>query len=147
PAERCAHGRSSLPRWSTGCLAESTPASHGRAGGASSRAGDRTPVPAARAGRDAAPGGHCLKSSGRARRGGLHAALISRILNFIAPGGAVTSTVSPFFLPMIALPTGDSLESLFSAGFASAEPTIRYSTVCLASRSRRRTFEPTETTS
>jgi hypothetical protein len=40
------------------------------------------------------------------------------ILNFIFPRGAATSTVSPFFLPMIALPTGDSLESLFSAGFA-----------------------------
>ena len=73
--------------------------------------------------------------------------MISRILNFIDPRGATTSTVSPFFLPMIALPTGDSFESLFSAGFASAEPTIRYSTVCLAEMSRSLTFEPTETTS
>ena len=48
---------------------------------------------------------------------------------------------------MIALPTGDSFESLFSDGFASAEPTMRYSTVCLASTSRSRTCEPTETTS
>src|SRR5436189_3106600 len=78
---------------------------------------------------------------------GYYAALISRILNFIAPRGASTSTVSPFFLPMIALPTGDSFESLFSAGFASAEPTMRYSTVCLAPRSRNRTLEPTDTTS
>src|SRR5207237_9909902 len=89
----------------------------------------------------------CVKSSWPAKRAGLHAALISRILNFIEPRGASTSTVSPFFLPMIALPTGDSFESLFSAGFASAEPTIRYSTVCFAPMSRRRTFEPTETTS
>ena len=43
------------------------------------------------------------------------------------PRGAATSTTSPFFLPMIALPTGDSFESFCSAGFASAEPTIRYS--------------------
>src|SRR3954454_13707369 len=84
-----------------------------------------------------------------ARRGraGLHAALISRILYFIAPRGAVTSTVSPFLWPMIALPTGDSFESLFCAGFASAEPTMWYSTVCLAATSRSFTFEPTETTS
>ena len=37
------------------------------------------------------------------------------ILNFREPRGAETSTISPFFLPMIALPTGDSLESLLSA--------------------------------
>ena len=59
-----------------------------------------------------------------AKRARLQAALISMILNFILPRGAATSTVSPFFLPMIAFPTGDSLESLFSAGFASAEPTM-----------------------
>ena len=58
--------------------------------------------------------------------------MISMILNLILPRGAATSTVSPFFLPMIALPTGDSLESLFSAGFASAEPTMWYSTVSFA---------------
>ena len=58
-----------------------------------------------------------------------YAALISMILNFSAPLGAATSTTSPFFFPMIALPTGDSLESLFSAGFASAEPTMWYSNV------------------
>src|SRR5256885_15060141 len=55
-----------------------------------------------------------------------YAALISRILNFIEPRGAATSTVSPFFLPMIALPTGDSFESLFSAGVASGGPTVRW---------------------
>ena len=41
-----------------------------------------------------------------------YAALMSRILYFSDPRGAATSTVSPFFLPMIALPTGDSFESL-----------------------------------
>ena len=65
-----------------------------------------------------------------------YAALMSRILNLSEPRGAATSTVSPFFLPMIALPTGDSFESFCSAGFASAEPTIVYSTVCFASTSR-----------
>ncbi len=38
--------------------------------------------------------------------------------------------------PMIALPTGDSFESFCSAGFASAEPTIRYSNVLFAPMSR-----------
>ena len=41
------------------------------------------------------------------------AALISMILNLTTePRGVVTSTVSPFLRPMIALPTGDSFESL-----------------------------------
>ena len=48
---------------------------------------------------------------------------------------------------MIALPTGDSFESLFSAGFASAEPTMWYSKVLFACMSRSRTCEPTETAS
>jgi transcription elongation factor GreA len=69
------------------------------------------------------------------------------VVEVAAPRGAATSTVSPFLWPMIALPTGDSLESLFSAGFASAEPTMWYSTVSLAATSRSFTFEPTETTS
>jgi hypothetical protein len=72
---------------------------------------------------------------------------MSMILNFMAPRGALTSTVSPFLRPRIALPTGDSFESLFSAGLASAEPTIWYSNVLLASTSRRRTVAPIETTS
>ena len=77
----------------------------------------------------------------------VYAALISMILNFsLEPRGVATSTVSPFFRPMIALPTGDSFESLRSTGFASAEPTMKYSTVSFASTSRRRTTEPTETT-
>ena len=47
---------------------------------------------------------------------------------------------------MIALPTGDSFESLSSAGFASAEPTMKYSSVRFASTSRSFTFAPIETT-
>jgi hypothetical protein len=69
------------------------------------------------------------------------------ILNFRAPRGATTSTTSPFFFPMIALPTGDSLDSLFSAGFASAEPTMWYSNVLFFCMSLRRTREPIETES
>ncbi len=64
------------------------------------------------------------------------------ILYLSEPRGVATSTVSPFFLPMIALPTGDSFESLSSAGFASAEPTMKYSSVRLASTSRSLTFAP-----
>src|SRR6266508_5895838 len=85
------------------------------------------------------------KSSWRAKRAGLYAALISTILNLSVPRGAATSTVSPFLWPMMALPTGDSFESLFSAGFASAEPTMWYSIVSFAATSRSFTFEPTET--
>src|SRR6266542_2290543 len=70
---------------------------------------------------------------------------MSMILNLSVPRGAETSTVSTFLRPMIALPTGDSFDSLFSAGFASAEPTMWYSTVLFAFTSRRRTFVPTET--
>src|SRR6266536_4637868 len=70
---------------------------------------------------------------------------MSMILNLSLPRGAATSTTSPFLRPMIALPTGDSFESLFSAGFASAEPTMWYSTVLFALTSRRRTFVPIET--
>src|SRR3954462_2516499 len=77
----------------------------------------------------------------------LYAALMSMILNLSVPRGAETSTTSPFFLPMIALPTGDSFESLFSAGFASAEPTMKYSTVWFASMSFSFTLEPIDTTS
>ncbi len=54
-----------------------------------------------------------------------YAALISMILNLILlPRGVVTSTVSPFLRPRMARPTGDSFESLRSAGFASADPTM-----------------------
>src|SRR5713226_5048281 len=70
---------------------------------------------------------------------------MSMILNLSLPRGAATSTVSPFLRPMIALPTGDSFDSLFSAGSASAEPTMWYSTVLFALTSRRRTFVPIET--
>src|SRR6476660_9835550 len=70
---------------------------------------------------------------------------MSMILKVSLPRGAATSTVSPFLRPMIARPTGDSFESLFSAGFASAEPTMWYSTVFPAFTSRRRTVVPTDT--
>ena len=65
-----------------------------------------------------------MKSSWRAEGARTSRGFDFRILYFIEPRGAVTSTVSPFLWPMIALPTGDSLESLFCAGFASAEPTM-----------------------
>src|SRR5579872_6893480 len=82
---------------------------------------------------------------GEALERGGYAALMSMILNVIFPRGAATSTVSPFLRPMIAFPTGDSFESLFAAGSASAEPTMWYSTVLPALTSRRRTFVPMET--
>src|SRR3954462_9195732 len=40
------------------------------------------------------------------------------------PRGTCTLTVSPRLWPSSARPTGDSFESLLSAGLASAEPTI-----------------------
>src|SRR6476660_8133251 len=70
---------------------------------------------------------------------------MSMILKVSLPRGAATSTVSPFLRPMIARPTGDSFESLFTAGFASADPTMKYSIVLPALTSRRRTFVPTDT--
>ena len=48
---------------------------------------------------------------------------------------------------MIALPTGDSFESLFSAGFASAEPTMWYSNVLFAVHVAEAHVAPTETVS
>jgi hypothetical protein len=47
------------------------------------------------------------------------------ILSLRSPRG-VHRDLSPRLRPSSALPTGDSLESLFSAGLASAEPTIVY---------------------
>src|SRR3954447_18930145 len=44
------------------------------------------------------------------------------------PRGTGTETMSPRFLPISALPTGDSLESFISDGLASADPTILYFT-------------------
>ena len=80
---------------------------------------------------DLVPVGKALRQHGPEA----YAAWMSRILYLSEPRGVVTSTVSPFFLPMIALPTGDSFES-FSSGLASAEPTMKYSSVRLASTSR-----------
>src|SRR5699024_8753730 len=49
---------------------------------------------------------------------------ISRTLYSITPEGISTFTISPFFAPIRALPTGDSLEILPSRLFASVDPTI-----------------------
>ncbi len=57
---------------------------------------------------------------------GRHAFSIARTLNFLEPRGTATVTLSPGLWPMIARPTGDSLESLRPAGSASADPTIAY---------------------
>src|SRR6202012_1595358 len=43
-----------------------------------------------------------------------------------SPRGVTILTSSPRLRPSSALPTGDSLESFISEGFASAEPTIVY---------------------
>ena len=50
--------------------------------------------------------------------------LIASILYVTTPRGVVTSTDSPFFLPISALPSGDSFERRWFAGSASVEPTI-----------------------
>ena len=75
-----------------------------------------------------------------------YAALMSRILYFREPRGVATSTVSPFFLPMIALPTGDSFESFELGRVRLRRPDDVVLDRLLASTSRRRTFAPTETT-
>jgi hypothetical protein len=57
--------------------------------------------------------------------GGLQSAAIFVILSFRAgPRGTETLTTSPRFLPSSAAPTGDSFDSLFAVGSASADPTI-----------------------
>ena len=58
----------------------------------------------------------------------------------------MTTTSSPRLRPSSALPTGDSFESLSSAGLASAVPTIAYR-VDLPASSLTWTTEPTRTTS
>src|SRR5205085_3866479 len=63
----------------------------------------------------------------------------------LGPRGTATSTVSPRLWPMSALPTGDSLESLASEGFASAEPTIEYFTDLPVFSSLTCTVVPTRT--
>ena len=69
------------------------------------------------------------------------------IFSCAPPRGAVNTTVSPRLRPSSALPTGDSLESLFSAGLASAEPTIVYRADLPVFSSLTWTTEPTATTS
>src|SRR5690606_7249229 len=73
--------------------------------------------------------------------------LISTILYWMMPAGTLTSTTEPFFLPRIALPTGLSLEILFSEGSDSAVPTIVYSTASPNSTSSSVTIDPMLTTS
>src|SRR5690348_7521285 len=63
-----------------------------------------------------------------------------------SPRGVANETSSPRLRPIRALPTGDSLESLASAGSASAEPTIVYF-VDFPPSSLTWTTEPTRTTS
>lgn len=62
-------------------------------------------------------------------------ALMLKILNLASPPGVVTTTSCPFFLPMSALPRGDSLLIRFSSIFASETPTILYSSLSPNSRS------------
>src|SRR3954452_13876799 len=69
------------------------------------------------------------------------------IFSLIEPAGAATSTVSPFLCPSTARPTGDSFESLFAAGSASADPTISYSSLSPPSTYFTLTLVPTLTTS
>src|SRR5581483_1719060 len=66
------------------------------------------------------------------------------ILSRRSPLGVVITTSSPRLRPSSALPTGDSLDSLASAGLASAEPTIVYLTD-LPPSSLTWTTEPTRT--
>src|SRR4051812_24059907 len=63
------------------------------------------------------------------------------------PFGTGTETMSLRFLPIRARPTGDSLESLSSAGLASADPTIVYFWDLPVFSSLTWTTEPTPTTS
>src|SRR4051794_4825624 len=63
------------------------------------------------------------------------------------PLGSWTVTSSLRLWPTRALPTGDSLESLFSAGLASVEPTIVYLSALPEDSSLTLTSEPTRTTS
>src|SRR5947209_9349938 len=68
------------------------------------------------------------------------------ILSLRSPLGVEMTTSSPRLCPSSALPTGDSLESFISAGFASAEPTIVY-LVDLPDSSLTCTSDPTLTMS
>src|SRR5215211_8973081 len=79
---------------------------------------------------------------------GHYATSILVILSLRAlPLGSCTVTSSLRLWPTRALPTGDSLESLFSAGLASVEPTIVYFSDLPDDASLTLTSEPTRTTS
>src|SRR5690606_25488495 len=75
-----------------------------------------------------------------------HQRVTSRISYFSTPSGACTSTMVPGVLPIMACPTGDSLEMRLLSGSASAEPTTKYSNSSPNSRSLSRTREPSPTT-
>src|SRR4029077_6457974 len=73
--------------------------------------------------------GHARRQYRSQRRAYLRPTSIFVILSLRAgPRGTLTATVSLRLRPISARPTGDSLESLFSNGLASAEPTIVYLT-------------------
>ena len=72
---------------------------------------------------------------------------IDKILYFITPAGAFTSTTLFFFAPSKAAPSGDSFDILFSNRFTSVEPTIVYSISSLNSISSTFTTFPICTTS
>ena len=68
---------------------------------------------------------------------------IDNILYFAIPSGTSTCTISFFFLPSKAEPSGDSFEILFCAKSTSVEPTIVYSTSSSNSSSNTFTMFPT----
>src|SRR5690606_35612319 len=71
--------------------------------------------------------GSCPRRLGRASPGRgrvvAHHRVTSKISYLSTPSGALTSTTVPAPLPMMAWPTGDSLEIRLLKGSASAEPT------------------------
>src|SRR5207248_10359860 len=83
----------------------------------------------------------------RGAAGGYLASILVILSLRAGPRGTGTDTSSPRFLPSRAFPTGDSFESLFSAGLASAEPTILHLTDLSVFWSLTWTVTPTETTS
>ena len=72
---------------------------------------------------------------------------MSRILYLMTPAGDSTSTTASFFLPISAMPNGDSLEMKPFKLFASVEPTMENSISSSNSISRILTRQPTLITS
>ena len=75
-----------------------------------------------------------------------YAAWMSRILYFRDPLGVVTSTVSPFFLPMIALPTGRPARELQLGGVGLGRADDEVLVRALGVDGREPPSAPTETT-